>query len=471
MLNAWAEDMIVRLPYPIRVLLANVSVFRLNRLRRGGAAYHRAFDSIDELHQTNWEILQEQQKNLLVSFLLQAQKRNPFFRNRVDDHRLRSADSVSDVLTAVRTTTKAEARHAGDAILNPELRRLKHYIGHTSGTTGTPFTFRLSLEGLQSWTGVRDGFYAYHGFDFKALNVRIGGRLFVSTSRKKPPFWIRDFVTNQLLFSGYHLGDSTMPYFVEKLERLNPRFITGYPSAINVLARGCRELGSSYKPTLVITDSETLLEEQRRNIEDTWKTRVIDYYGLEVGWIAGQCSKGKYHLSPLTSVVEILDDNLRPCAPGEIGELVITDLANPLMPLIRYRTGDLSMWSEGPCDCGWNTPTLERIEGRMDDVVVLPDGRKIGRLSYIVKKAVGVREAQLVQEELDRFVLNVVPEEGFTEEVERLLIAETALRLGQGLDIRVERVDELLKTRTGKTRYVISKMTRKPEDQGKSNEN
>jgi len=363
---------------------------------------------------------------------------------------------------AVPTTTKAEARHAGDAVLDPELRHMKHYVGHTSGTTGTPFTFKLSLEGLQAWTGIRDGFYAYHGFDFKELNVRIGGRLFVSTSRRKPPFWIRDFVTNQLLFSGYHLGDATMPYFVEILERLNPRFITGYPSAINVLARGCRELGSSYKPTLVITDSETLLEEQRRNIEDSWKSQVIDYYGLEVGWIAGQCSKGKYHLSPLTSVVEILDDNLHPCAPGEIGELVITDLVNPLMPLIRYRTGDLSVWSEEPCDCGWNTPTLERIEGRMDDVVVLPDGRKIGRLSYIVKKAKGVREAQIVQEDLDRFVLNVVPEKGFSDDVEKLLISEAALRLGQGLDIRVEKVEQLQRTRTGKTRYVISKLKESP---------
>jgi phenylacetate-CoA ligase len=303
---------------------------------------------------------------------------------------------------------------------------------------------------------LRDGFYGFHEFDFSGLNLRLGGRLFVASGRRRPPYWIRDYIGNQLLFSVYHLGNERMDAFVEALERYRPEVVTGYPSAMHLLARACHDLGSSYRPRRVFSDSETVLDYQRAEVAKVWGCDIVDYYGMEVGWVVGQCRDGNYHISPLTSVVEVLDEAGDSVRPGEVGEIVVTDLTNPLMPLIRYRTGDLGAWASKPCECGWNTPALSFIEGRLDDVVVLPDGRKIGRLDHIFKFSQGIKEAQIVQEKPDYFFISVVPEDGYSDAVEEGIVREARARLGNGVTVEVRRVESIPRTARGKFRSVIS---------------
>lgn len=447
------ERLVLRSPHPIRVLLSNVVALRLDRARRRGEAYLRGKGLVEDYHRLDRALLAEQQAHLLRTFLWQVRKEIPFYRERIPNS---LSGDPGVLLRSIPVLTKGEARAAGESILNRSRVRKRHYVGHTSGSTGTPFTFRLTIDALRMRFGLRDGFSSLHGCDFREMNLRLGGRLFVSADRDRPPFWVRDRAANQLLFSVYHLGEKNMPEFVKALERYKPRFVTGYPSAVHILAQGCRLLGSSYRPTAVLTDSETVLDYQREEVRRAWDCEIHDYYGMEVGWVAGQCSLGKYHLSPLTSVVELLDEQGDPVPPGKLGELVVTDLTNPLMPLIRYRTGDMGVWAPDTCSCGWHTPALERIEGRRDDVVILPDGRRIGRLDHVLKGARGIVEAQLVQETSVRFVMYVVPGPGYSPDVERSLAHEMELRLGSGLDISVTVVDKLQKTRSGKLRSVVS---------------
>ena len=96
-----------------------------------------------------------------------------------------------------------------------------------------------------------------------------------------------------------------------------------------------------------------------------------------VGW---DCSEHQtMHLDADSVVLEVLDpDGDRPLAPGEEGELVLTGLHNDLMPLVRYRIGDAGRLVEGPCGCGRALPLFEITEGRLDDILSLPDGRRIG---------------------------------------------------------------------------------------------
>jgi phenylacetate-CoA ligase len=249
-----------------------------------------------------------------------------------------------------------------------------------------------------------------------------------------------------------------MPSCVGALERYRPDLVTGYPSATVLLAMGCREAGSDFSPRAVFTDSETLLDAQREGIEAAWDCKVIDYYGLEVGWVAGQCHEGAYHLNPRSNVVEIVDHDGSAVPPGVLGEIVVTDLTNPLMPLIRYRTGDVASWSVNQCECGWNTPTLERIEGRLDDLVVLPDGRKLGRLDHLFKKGRGIKEAQIVQEALDTVVIRIVPEKDYTQEDGEQVIREALLRFGPGVTVTIDLVPAIARTSRGKFRSVVSKV-------------
>ncbi len=450
------EHILLNAPYPVRMLAANLKSWQLDRMRRGGDWHsYLAQNRFERYFEMSWSEIEEEQNRRLQALVAAAIHYVPFYRNQKD--RLPVVTSTND-LRAFPTLCKPQALRAGQLLLHETLIAESHYTGHTSGTTGTPFTFKMTLDALRTRFAMRDNFYLFHGCDAKDPSLRLGGRLFMSVSRKKPPFWLVDHVTNQLMFSLYHMSDETLELFLEPLAKYAPVFVTGYPSAIYTLASFCHRVGFDYRPRAVFTDSETVLDYQREKIEAAWSCPIHDYYGMEAGWIAGQCKRGCYHISPLTSVVEILDEAGNPVPPGELGEIVVTDLTNLLMPLIRYRTGDVGSWSVEPCDCGWHSPTLDRVVGRLDDIVVLPDGRKIGRLDHIFKTASNIRECQIIQETHGQFTFLLVPDEGYTPEIEKAVLSEAYARLGRNVTITIKIVEKIPRTSMGKFRAVISRV-------------
>lgn len=450
------EQIMLNAPYLVRVLAANIKSWELDRMRRGGDwGTYLNQNRFDRYFQMSWGEIEEEQNRRLRALVTEAVYFVPFYRNQKD----RLPDIASrDDLGAFPTLSKFQARQAGQQLLHENLKEKPHYTGHTSGTTGTPFTFKMTLDALRIRYAMRDNFYLFHGCDAKERSLRLGGRLFMSVSQKHPPFWLVDHITNQLMFSLYHMSDETLELFLDPLATYAPVFVTGYPSAIYTLASFCRRKGFDYRPRAVFTDSETVLDYQREEIEAAWGCPIYDYYGMEAGWLAGQCKQGRYHTSPLTSVIEILDEEGNPVPPGELGEIVVTDLTNPLMPLIRYRTGDVGSWSVEPCDCGWHSPTLDRIVGRLDDIVVLPDGRKIGRLDHIFKTASNIRECQIIQETYEQFIFLLVPDEGYTPEIGKAVLSEAYARLGKDVTITLKIVEKIPRTSMGKFRAVISKV-------------
>jgi phenylacetate-CoA ligase len=139
---------------------------------------------------------------------------------------------------------------------------------------------------------------------------------------------------------------------------------------------------------------------------------------------------------------------------------VVTGLVNEDMPLIRYRVGDrVKPAAEGAeCECGRRLPLLERIEGRVDDVIVTPDGRRVGRMDPVFKADLSIREAQIVQEELDVVRVRVAPGAEFGARQEEELKRRIRQRLGEGMRVEVERVKEIERGAGGKFRAVISKV-------------
>ena len=129
---------------------------------------------------------------------------------------------------------------------------------------------------------------------------------------------------------------------------------------------------------------------------------------------ASQCEFGRYHVSPEVGIVEIIDSRGKAVEPGVEGEVVCTGLQNVLQPLIRYRLGDCARWAVNQsCPCGRELPILDGIEGRIEDVCLMTDGRQIMRFDTVFKGVANIREAQIVQDKIDLFIVNVVPSPGF----------------------------------------------------------
>jgi phenylacetate-CoA ligase len=157
-------------------------------------------------------------------------------------------------------------------------------------------------------------------------------------------------------------------------------------------------------------------------------------------------------------VVEVLRPDGSPATAGEWGELVCTGLINLAMPLIRYRVGDAGIGAVGPCACDLNTSILSSIVGRIEDIVVTPDGRHVGRLDHAFKDMLNVKEAQIIQERVESILVKVVPRDGFGPDDERVILNELRLRLGDAIEIQTQLVDRIPRTATGKFRFVVSRV-------------
>ena len=128
------------------------------------------------------------------------------------------------------------------------------------------------------------------------------------------------------------------------------------------------------------------------------------------------------------------------------------------MPLIRYETGDRAALSAEPCPCGRGLPVIAGIEGRVDDVVITPDGRRIGRLDPVFKADRPIREAQIIQETRDTLRVLYAPTDAYTAADGAALIQRIHDRVGPEMTVVLEAVDAVPRTANGKFRAVVSRV-------------
>ena len=211
----------------------------------------------------------------------------------------------------------------------------------------------------------------------------------------------------------------------------------------------------------VICGAEMLTKDYRKTIEESFSCHAYNMYGCwEFGPLAWECPEHSLHVNTNSVIMEIVDSNGRPKKSG-VGEVVLTSLRNTSMPLIRYNIGDLASWGN-ECSCGRSLPVLKSIEGRCDDMLTLPSGRKITPMTILVEYRgeiyKGISEYQIIQERPDLFVVKVIPtKDGFKHEKEMIDRIKEAC-FGEDVTIEIEIVDKIQKIGT-KQRRVISKVS------------
>ncbi|HEX2189570.1 MAG TPA: hypothetical protein VHG51_11760 [Longimicrobiaceae bacterium] len=449
-MSSTATRIYFRSPVWVQNALISAYGMRLRFLRYGGAQRRL----LDELLRTQWrtpEQVAEAQLARLNEVVSHARRTVPLYRDRLPDARLADPAELRDLPVLRKDDLRAAGRgavsglHAGGRLVEI----------HTGGTTGAPLTVYCDRATLQrnyaffgrllAWTGAAPG----------CRTATFAGRTLVPPAQREPPFWRMNAAGNALLFSSYHIAPDTVGHYVDRLASFRPELIDSYPSSIEPIARHVLEQGiTGVRPRAVVTSSETLTPEVRSLVSEAFGCPVFDYYGAaEMAALVTQCERGSYHVNPEFGVVELLRDGI-PAGPGEAGEIVATGFINPVMPLVRYATGDVAAWREGECACGRAFPMLDRIEGRRDDVLVTPEGRRVGRLDPIFKAVGSIFEAQIVQDAPDHVRVNVVG--GMTEPEEAALRNELGNRLGPSMRVSFVRVDAIPRTARGKFRSVVN---------------
>lgn len=331
------------------------------------------------------------------------------------------------------------------------------YAENTSGTTGTPLTLRQSRTTLRTWYAMFEArtrrWYGVSRYDRWAI---LGGRMVQPVRRNRPPYWVWNTAFRQLYLSSYHISSETISSYLDAMKRYGVTYLLGYPSALFELALGTIDLKRrDLRMKVAVTNAEPLFEYQRSIIAKAFNCPVRETYGMsELAAAASECEAGQMHLWPDAGIVEVLEND-RPVGPGAVGDLVVTGLLNSDMPLIRYRVGDRGALSEKTsCACGRTLPVLQSVDGRSDDALYTPDGRTIGRLDPAFKVGLPIREAQVIQEEIDLIRVRYVPAPAFAARHGEEIIRQVRSRLGN-VRVILEAVTQVPRTANGKFRAVI----------------
>lgn len=436
-----------KLPLWTQTLAVNL-VSAGNFRNKYGHVFHRDLNRLADNERKSKDQLLEEQTRHLHSILEYARTHVPYYRR---------LGCSPDNFHEWPILDKQQLAFRSDDFVSDEFHHKELMTMKTSGTTGTPLEVRISKTYHQMEMAFRWRHRTWGGVPFLSRAVYVSGHAVVPASQVCGPFWRADVIEKRLLCSSYHLSQANLPQYIDAFRRYAPDFVHGYPSSLYVLAQYMLDHDvHDIRPRAVFTASETLLDFQRAVIQKAFGTKAFNWYGnTEMTCNIVECEAGGLHYRTDYGVLELLDD----------GAMVCTGLNNHAMPLIRYRVGDVAVGRDGSCPCGRAFPLVERVEGRIEDYVVTPEGRRIGRLDHLFKDAQHIREAQLEQRQIDELTVRIVRSDGFSHDTERVIEAEARQRLGNSIRIRFEYVTHIPRTSAGKFRFVLSTLSRHPSDE------
>jgi len=425
---------------------------------------------LKQLEQSQWwptDRIETLQSERLRRLIRHAYERVPYYRHLMD-HQGVGPDSVRSAadLASLPVLTKTAVREHMSELLAEgfPVRELLH--GRTSGSTGTPLAFYSSRESRWSHglaRSLRALEYAgvYPGDPILHIDVQ-GVQGF---TREAPFKRLARLVSREVSANCVDFSDASLPYVVEGIARMRPRALRGYASALCIIAGFIQDSCLPAPPVgAVVTGGEQLFEEQRTLLRDVFEHEPFSKYSSFENYdIAMECeAHAGLHVAAEDLIVEVVDDEGRTLKPGDFGRVLVTSLHEYGMPLIRYDTEDESRLVAGICACGRSLPRLSAVTGRACGTIYTPSGRRLSSNSLDSSGLVplGVRQFQLVQDEIDhamvRIVLNAGGPSDDAETIKASVKAHFAGWLKDDIRVDVDIVDRIEPTPAGKHLYLIS---------------
>jgi phenylacetate-CoA ligase len=359
--------------------------------------------------------------------------------------------------------TKADVRRHEAELLSSAYANAKLVVKRTSGSTGVPLTVRLDERGKQwkfactlrsdEWSGWRLGqrvakVWGNPEYQHQGWKGRLRNRL----------------LDRAVHLDTLHLTDERIDEFVRSIRRHRPGLVFGHAHSLYLVADRLRKAGvADVRPNGVISTAMPLHAWQRKAIEAVFGVRATDRYGCEeVSLIACECDRHRgLHVNADSVYVELEKPTDGHRWALNTGNLLVTDLSNFAMPLIRYRVGDVVTLAGRGCDCGRGLPLIEKVEGRDADYVVTPAGGLISGISLTENFALlipGAAQVQIVQETVTFLRVRMVPDERFGPDSRRRVAELVADTFGPAMRHELELVDAIPQEPGGKYRFCVSKV-------------
>jgi len=414
----------------------------------------RGYRDRERLDAPSWRrYVHDRTRELLTA----ASSRVPYYRETWSAREKEAARAGR--LQDVPLTPKDPLRTSPESFLRDDRLDESRLVFHTSGSTGTPIASIWTRRELRNSLALREVRSAnWAAVSFREPRATFSGRMVVPDPSSRGPFHRFNVVERQVYLSAFHLRRDTADAYVAALRKHRVQWMTGYAVSYYLLAKFVLERGLEVPPMhAIVTTSEKVTPQMRETMERAFGCRVFEEYStVENAMFASECAQGRLHVSEDAGVIEILRPDGSACEPEEEGEVVATCLMRDLQPLIRFKTSDLAAWSGEPCPCGLPMPVLKEVVGRIEDVIIGPDGRQLVRFHGVFTDQPHVVEGQVVQEALTRIRVRIVAAPGFGESDALDIVRRVQQRLGTGVEVAVELVDHIPRSANGKFKAVVS---------------
>jgi phenylacetate-CoA ligase len=461
-MSSWKESLYPRLPVRLQNLACAAQGYGQRRLRYGGE-FHYLLDWLEQAQWWSAEEIRTYQEEQLRELVAHAYASVPYYRRVFDERRLRPDDIRTRAdLGKLPLLTKEDVRHHYREMVSSEADRRRLILCHTSGTTGKSLHFYQEPRAIQFRWAVWWRHRRRFGVEFDAPYATFTGLAAVPLEQSVPPYWRENRAMRQTIFTMHHVVPSKVPAIVERLNRGGFTYYSGYPSILFVLAGLIEEAGCEITapPRVIFTGAENLYDYQRDVIARIFKAPVTDEYGFSEGCgNAARCEHDLFHEDFEFGILESYDAE-RTAEGTRQGRIIATGFAGRAMPFIRYDVGDVGTWQANDCPCGRQSNVLSRVQGRVEDFVVTPEGRRILRFDYVFKDTQNVRDAQVVQHQPDGICLRIVRRADYSMADEEALRRSIRDSISARLAVEFDYVDEIEREPNGKIRAVKSLLNR-----------
>jgi len=410
---------------------------------------------IEYLTKSEIESYQLRKLNLLLDY---AYKYVPFYKEKLNSigFGCKGLKSIDD-LKKLPIISKNELRENFNLFI-PK-KEIKFTTGRTSGSTGEPLIYRKcnNCKVIEMALGLR--FEKNMGIKIEDRKLLIWGGIEMNSYNKMIRY-IKNYIYNYDVYNNYNINNDSISNLLNKLYKNKYLYYRSYPSTLALVAREINNKQQIFNncPKAISVSVETLMVSDRNIIEKVFGKILYDQYGCgEVNSIAFECSEhqGLHHAFE-HSIIEVLDDNNN---ASKSGRLIITNLDNYAMPLIRYENGDVITLSENQCSCGRESILISNIEGRIFDRIVGINGNIVHGGFFddlILKSNTNINKWQIVQNDIDNLILYYVSKDDISMASKNYIEQYIKKQLGLNTKITYKKKNYLLPEENGKYKFVKS---------------
>ncbi|MCP4607489.1 MAG: phenylacetate--CoA ligase family protein [Planctomycetes bacterium] len=430
-------------------MIKNRSLKVLTKL--AGLGYHDQYIEIKSLPTP---------EKYLEELILHSYQNVPYYHDIFKEIGIINNDKKVDLskFNRIPILTKDIIREHWDEIVSKDYTTRKWYYNSSGGSTGEPMKF-IQDKTYHKW-GMATNYFWHKdilGIDEPSVKTVYlwGSERDIFKHGREWKSRIYSWLTNTVVLNSFKMTKEDMNHYINTINSYRPDLVSGYAGSLYDLCRYAERKGAKlYSPYVVVGAAEALSGEMRETIERVFGTKVYNFYGSrEVSNLAGECKEGSLHILSFHNYFEVLDKYDKPVREGEEGKVVVTNLHNYSMPLIRYEIGDMATLGPKECDCGNPLPTLLEVSGRITDHFVRKDGTLIRLPTTLFFFKDWIKAFQIIQEDYSRIRLLIVLD-GITNALEKEEIEKKIKRLmGNDSEIIWEFVEKIPKTETGKYLY------------------